>query len=257
MKRTPQNDQLEFCEAFPEYEDEVWHKKKLWETVRIESRYIPRLLLALLCKNERVIKHITVLSQTQCPTAMPINTLMFRMINLTYINFEGSNLLYTLNILHNTPNVMFLNVSNCQNLSTYSMIHNVKYLPDLRVLKCDYNSVHVSAYSIHQTVVDAPSLKYLSCKDSGIMQPWLIKMILQDCPELEEFYFITLFSMDSERQKYSWYEIVRKIYPHVKFGQSIIEKVIEYENSCDRIITELKQKHFWQMLDEWAEDAEY
>ena len=199
LKWVPQNDQLEFCEAFPQYHDEVWCRRMQWQTVRIESYYIPRVLLALLCKHELVIKHLSVFSQTQCPMAMPINTLMFRMRNLVYLNFEGSNLLFTLNILRSTLKIRELNVSRCPNLSTYSMIHNVKYLEKLEVFKCEYNSLRVSAYSIHQTVVDAPYLKRLYCKDSGIMRPWLIKMILEDCPKLERFSFTTLFSMDSDK----------------------------------------------------------
>ena len=41
------------------------------------------------------------------------------MPNSVFLSFEGSALLYTLNVLHNTPNVVELNKSSCPYLSTY------------------------------------------------------------------------------------------------------------------------------------------
>ena len=173
---------------------------------------------------------------------IPMNRIIKEFINLTYLDFSKSRLLRELDILRYLPNIVHLNVSNCQSMSTYSLIHGLKHLTNLQVFICNDNYVRVSAYSVYDAVNGLGMLRYISCEQSGNMQPWIVRRVLEQNPNLLTFLFTTYFALATEKSMYEWYEIYRITYPQVTFSHRVQQEIISYEHSSARIQEELKKK---------------
>ena len=199
-------------------------------------------LKGYLLRHSKLIKHFSSDSKHQNSMSMPLDTLLSYMKNLVSLNMQGCTILYCLDFLKCTRHITELNVSSCPSMSTFSMVKNVPRLQSLQVFKCDNNDWRVSAYSIYQAVCGLTCLTYLTSKNSGVMRPWILRMIFAECPNLSTCLFTTLFSMDTENHKYDWYDMVRNTYSHIKFPDAVVRKVVEYEDSCELIKFQKKKK---------------
>ena len=111
-----------------------------------------------------------------------------------------------------------------------------------QIFKCDNNMVPVSAYSIYKALYCLEELKEVSCFNLGNMQPWIVRRILDRCPELSKFMFTTYFDLVTECSMYEWYSIVRLTYPHVEFPKRVLQKVVDFENTAARLRKDSKKK---------------
>ena len=243
MIRMPANDLLNFCTAYPQYTG-ILNEKRTCRNIRVDCDFVPNSMISFLYHRHLLVKHFSCNSKRQNSPGMPLNRVLLHMTNLVSLNMQGCRLLFTLDFLKCTPHIQQLNVTNCHSLSTYSLVNNLFRLEKLQVFECENNDLRVSAYSVYQAVCGVSSLTYLNCKNSGVMCPWILRMIFEECSNLRTCYFTTLFSMDTEKHKYDWYHLVRKTHPHVNFPQNVIQKVVEYEGSCARIIAEEKKTNF-------------
>ena len=184
----------------------------------------------------------------QCDLNTPLNNLMFSMYNVVDLNLAGCKIIYNVDFLQVMYQLRYLNVSHCPTMSTASLIRSVPTFSTLKHFICMGNDLRVSAFSIYQCVRDLFTLEKIDVCDSGTMRPWLACKICWYCRGLKEFYFTTLWSLDEDPEKVSWYKLVKRKYPRIKFTQKVFDKVEEYMSECRPVRHEV-------MLDEWADVA--
>ena len=242
MTHLSTNDQLNLIRAYPMYEEPIWHDKRMWYHVKIDSKHLHPTVFYCLHRHRRLIHKFTCSSKMQERLTMPINRVIKEFTNLTHLDFAGSRLLYELDILQFLPKIVHLNVSNCQSLSTYSLIKGLKHLRNLQVFLCNDNYVCISAYSVYDAVRTIDSLRFISCVNSGTMQPWIVRNIFEECPKLVKFFFSTYFALATEKGMYEWFQIMRFTHPHVEFTHCVMQEIASYECSCEKAKEELKKK---------------
>ena len=128
------------------------------------------------------------------------------------------------------------------------MIRSVNLMPNLQVFICHGNDVRVSAFSIYQAVRGLNSLQELDCSDSGTMHLYFTRKLLYFCENVCKFKFTTLFSLDNNQSKVSWYKLVKVKFPHVEFTQRVVNKVEEY-------MVEWHAVRMEALLNDWVEQA--
>ena len=170
------------------------------------------------------------------------------MYNVVDLNLAGCLLIFNVDFLQVMSHLRYLDVSKCPNMSTSSLIRSVPTLSTLKDFICIGNDVRISAYSIYQCVRDLQELEKIDVCDSGTMRPWLARKLCRHCKGLKQFYFTTLWSLDEDPSKVSWYKLVKRKYPHIEFTQKVLDKVDEYMSDCRAVKHEV-------MLDEWADAA--
>ena len=242
LKRLPTNDQLHFCLAFEEFGKGIMSDTRMWRSVNIDCEKIPKTAVPFLYFKAILVRKFKCNAKKQSSEAMPLNRLILRMSNLVEVDLSGCTLIFSMDFVKCTPLLEKLNVSKCPTISMYSMVCNLNRLTKLKVFICEGNDLRVSAYSIYQCVRTITTLTYLSCKDSGTMRPWIARLIMSECPNIKTFYFTTLFSLDTDKNKYEWYHLACIAHPHVEFTTNFEKKVVEYEDSCDRIKAFKKKK---------------
>ena len=171
----------------------------MWHHVRIDSKHVRGSILPCLFRNRNLIHKFTCSSETQDRLTIPMNRLIKEFSNLTYLDFSNSRLLRELNILSYLPNIQHLNVSNCQSMSTYSLIQDLKHLNNLQIFICNDNYVCISAYSVYDAVNGLGTLRYIFCEQSGNMQPWIVRRVLEQNQNLLTFLFTTYFALATDK----------------------------------------------------------
>ena len=182
------------------------------------------------------------------PARKKFNHVLFSLYNVVHLNLAGCQIIYNVDFLQVMKHLKYLDLSHVPTMSTSSLIRSVPTLSNLKVFIVMGNSVRVGAFTIHQCVRHLPTLEKLDCSDSGVMQPWVARKICWYGKGLKEFYFTTFWSLDNNDSKVSWYKLVKRKYPHIKFVQKVKDKVEEYIKECRAVRDEA-------MLDDWADDA--
>ena len=228
---------------------ELWFTSpQLWENFYSEEDYFDSRVVEILVKYVSEVKHFTAKFKHEYEGNQPLNHIMFSMYNLLTLNLAGCEIIYNVDFLQVMSNITVLNVSMCRNMSTGSLIRSVNSMPRLREFICRGNDVRVSAFSIYQAVRGLETLQKIDCCDSGVMRPWLARKLLHFCENITEFKFTTLFSLDDDRAKVSWYKLVKVKFPHVSFTQRVLDKVEEYMDECRAVRMEA-------LLHDWVQQA--
>ena len=227
----------------------MWLKyPDLWQTVYSEEEYLDTRVIELLIKHAHNVKHFNVMFKHEFAENKPLNHILFTMYNLVTLNVSGSEIIFNVDFLQIIPNVTHLDLSNCPTMSCASLIRSVNTMPNLKVFICRGNGVRVSAFSIDQAVRGLDSLEELDCSDTGTMHPYLARKLLYFCENVRKFRFTTMFSLDTDESKVSWYKLVKVKFPHVEFSQRIVDKVEEYMVECRSVRMEA-------LLHDWVEQA--
>ena len=226
----------------------TWLVQEAWEHVHSEEEYFNTHVFEILQKFTHRVKVFNVKYEHQCELNTPLNHLLFSMYNVVDLNLAGCLLIFNVDFLQVMSHLCYLDVSKCPNMSTSSLIRSVPTLSTLKDFICIGNDVRISAFSIYQCVRDLQELEKIDVCDSGTMRPWLALQLCRHCKGLKQFYFTTLWSLDEDPSKVSWYKLVKHKYPHIEFMQKVLDKVDEYMSECRAVKHEV-------ILDEWADAA--
>ena len=95
----------------------------------------------------------------------------------------------------------------------------------------------MSGYNVFQAVRFNTDLTVLHCSGTGVMRPWIAKLILKHLINLKVFYFYTYRGHDTQADRVSWFHITREFYPRVEFSPVLQHQVTEYIQS-DAIVAQ-------------------
>ena len=228
---------------------DIWeHFPQVWQTFNSEDDYLGTRVVTLLEDFVNNVCFFTAKFKYEYPGNKSLNHIFFQMYNLLKLNLAGCQIVYNVDFLQVMTNLSHLNLTRCPNMSTTSLIRSVNSLHNLEVFICRDNDVRVSSYSIYQAVRGLENLQELDCCNSEMMRPWLVCKLLFFCESVCEFRFTTLFSLDGDRAKISWYKIVKVLFPHVTFMQRVQDKVAEYMLDCKPVKMEA-------LVEDWVQQA--
>ena len=217
-----------------------WFFPQVWENVFIEEDYLDSRVVEMLTKHVHRIINLKAKVKQENQYNRPLNALLFNMYNLVKLDLNGCTVVRNVDFLQIMYQLEDLNLSNCPSMSTSSMVRSVNGMRCLRKFTCQSNKVCMSAFMFYQSIRGLQTLKYVDCCDSGFMRPYVMRMLLKNCPRVDTFYFTTLFSLDDDQDCLQWHILLREKYPHVKVTDAVKAKLDEYAATCP-----LVKWHIW------------
>ena len=207
----------------------------LWTDVETDLEYPDAAFMDMLLKYASNIIRFKCKFKHELLFNVKLNEVIPFMGNLRSLNLQSCRVFYSAFCLQHTPKLVYLNVSECPWLSTTSLIAGIKFLPNLKFFHCNNKETRMSAYSVWECTSAVTKLEQLSCKNSGIMVPWIAVKILRKCPALLKFHFTTDSRYDTDTTKLQWYHIVKRKFAHVEFTDEVIAAVDDSIINCSLV----------------------
>ena len=206
------------------------------------DRVIPKRFVALLQKHAHNVRSITCSASHDEDVLGDEFTLVLKyLMNVELINFNYCKAVYDFRFLESTKNLTCLRLSRVPYVNEVYLAEGLKSLQNLKQFEMTNVSL-VCANDIIKALSNKPTLQVVNIVKTGNVRPEAALQFLQTVPNLEAFYFSSYYSQDTPDDKISWYKMLRQKFPHIKYSNTFITKVEEYEREDANVVL-LKYLH--------------